>query len=395
MFTQKPSPISSPSVLPCHVWADGLVLTHGEAARAVMNDVAHSVTSLAVWQTTPQSAPHHAEGPVLASHVERMLAVLDGVAHGADVLHIEEFAREKDLALDIAALGDTLRTHADLLRAFAVMHDIAKPETAYFDARSDSKGAAEGFVQHGLRSERAMTDAERVRYDKLFRAYAAAHPGKAGAALTGGFYDAYGITVHYDRHANIAASPEYAEERDRIAAHFDLTLSQGKMLAELTRYHIDTLHAFNDAANPTDYAVVAARGGKAGMNTDQFLDLALAVLFLDAVAGSVQYTNGKPYAQTGLVVHMLRAERASAPHRHAARELAAQQKVKNALKDKLAAALLDGESVFALLGTPIGPVRGEVYRRVQAAIDSDDAPLDFGAHATELRRRIAAFRASL
>ncbi|MEK7458952.1 MAG: hypothetical protein AAB663_00945 [Patescibacteria group bacterium] len=395
MFAQKSSLSLPPSLLPCHVWADGLVLTHGEAAREVMVGVAHGVTSLAVWKTTPQSAPHHTEGAVLADHVCRMLAVLLAVGEGADVCDIEELAREKDLRLDVASLTETLRNYRPLLTAFAVAHDMAKPETAFFDAHVDTKGAAEGFGQHGLRGEKLMTDAERVRYDKLFRAFAASHASREGAQLQGAFFDAYGITVHYDRHGAVAASPAYAEDRDRIVAHFDLPLSQGKMLAELIRYHIDTIHAFNGAADAKAYEILSARAGKAGLNVDQFLDLALAVMFLDAVAGSVQYHDGKLFAQTGLVIHMLRAEREAAPQRHEAREFAAQQKVKHALKDKLAAALLDGESVFALLGTPLGPVRGEVYRRVQAAIDDDTSTLDFGEHTPELRRRISEFRSSL
>ncbi len=371
------------------------MLTYGGSADEVMAAVAHDVTSLSVWKTTPQGAPHHAEGNVLADHIQRILSVLAGVADGADLGVIEEFAREKDLALDVASLTETLRNHQSLLTAFAVAHDMAKPETAFFDAHVDTKGAVEGFGQHGLRGEKLMTDAERVRYDKLLRAFSAAHPKLDGAQLQGAFFDAYGITVHYDRHGAVAASPVYTEERDRIASHFGLPLSQGKMLAELIRYHIDTIHAFNGAADAKAYEILSARAGKAGLNVDQFLDLALAVLFLDAVAGSVQYVDGKYFAQTNLVVHMLRAEREAAPKRHEAREFTAHQKVKHALKDKLAAALLDGESVFALLGTPLGPVRGDVYRRVQAAIDDDTAPLDFGTHTAELRRRIAEFRSLL
>lgn len=330
---------------------------------------------------------------MLADHIHRMLSVVFAVNDGTSLAHIEEFAREKDLALDIAALEETLRTQQTLLTAFALLHDIAKPDVAFFDARPESKGAAEGFVQHALRGTQVMTEAERLRYDKLLRAYDAAHPRMTAVERMGGFFDTFGITVHYDRHDALAASTVYAKEREALAAHLGLSLSQGKMLVELIRYHIDAIRAFCDRADATAYKTLAARAGKAGLNTEQFLDLAIAALFLDAVAGSVQYKEGRFCAQTSLVINMLRAERDAMPARHAAREFAAKQSVKQAYKALLAEAALDGESIFRLLGTPLGPVRGDVMRRVQTAIDDPTASHDFGPHSEELARRIAKFHA--
>lgn len=363
-----------------------------EKAAHVMRQAKQAVADLAAWRTTPQSAPWHCEGPTVADHVARMLVTLFAITEGEGLAHVEEFVREKDLGLDIQAMVHVLRTNERFLTAFAIIHDCAKPETAFFDAEPDTRGAAEGFIQHGLRGERKMTEAERIRYDKLFRAYAAAHPILPTHAVMGSFYDAYGIAVHYDRHDAVAASPACADTRSAVAQAMTLPLSEQKMLAELVRYHIDSIHAFNDRADAKAYEILAARAGRAGLNVEVFLDLALAVLFLDAVAGSVHYEQGAYRAQTQLVVHMLRAEREAVPKRHADREFARDQAAKNEYKAMLANAGLDGESVFALLGTPIGPVRGDVMRRVQAAIDDPSAPLDFGAHTDELRRRIARVR---
>lgn len=394
MFARKIPEVSPPMLVPCHAWADGLALAHGAAAHAVMADAVRDVPSLAAWRTTPQSAPWHCEGAVVADHVSRMLAVLIAVGNGASLAPIEEFAREKELRLDVVGLENTLRTHQALLTAFAIAHDSAKPETAFFDAKPDSKGAAEGFIQHGLRGEKIMTEAERVRHDKLFRAFTVAHPDLTISEAIGSFYDTYGITVHYDRHDAIAASPAYIDTRNAVATAMQLPSSQHKMLAELIRYHIDTIRAFNDHADAKAYEILAARAGKAGLNVDLFLDLALAVLFLDAVAGSVHYDHGKFRAQAELVVHLLRAEREAMPKRHAAREFAEHQAAKNGYKALLAEVGLDGESVFALLGTPIGPIRGTVMARVQSVIDDPSAPLDFGEHTDELRKRIAALHES-
>lgn len=397
MFGKKDEKTALPSPRPFMEWFSTTADTvqRREKVARIMQVGECAVPSLAVWRVTPQSAPWHCEGPTVADHIARILVTLSAIVDGEGLECIEEFVREKDLRLDVQAMVDTLRTHEQLMTAFVFAHDSAKPETAFFDAKPESRGAAEGFIQHGLRGERQMTEAERMRYDKLFRAYVAAHPTLSIPAAMGGFYDMYGITVHYDRHDAIAASPAYAEVRHAVAQAMTLPLSEHKMLAELVRYHIDTIHAFHASADAKAYEILAARAGKAGLNVDLFLDLALAVLFLDAVAGSVHYENGAYHAQTQLVVHMLRAEREAVPRRHADRELARAQAAKHAYKAVLADGGLDGESVFALLGTPVGPVRGEVMRRVQSVIDDPDAPLDFGVHTDELRRRIALVREHL
>lgn len=390
-FKDKVMPVQT---MPFMQWCALVAETDARRNKAVqtIDEIACAVPSLVAWRTTPQSAPWHCEGPTVADHVARMLVTLFAITEGEGLAHVEEFVREKDLGLDVQAMVHVLRTNERFLTAFAIIHDCAKPETAFFDAEPDTRGAAEGFIQHGLRGERTMTEAERIRYDKLFRAYAASHPNLPVHAVMGGFYDTYGIAVHYDRHDAVAASPAYADVRSEIAQAMALPLSEQKMLAELVRYHIDSIHAFNDRADAKAYEILAARAGRAGLNVEVFLDLALAVLFLDAVAGSVHYERGTYRAQTQLVVHMLRAEREAMPKRHADREFARDQAAKNEYKAMLANAGLDGESVFALLGTPIGPVRGDVMRRVQAAIDEPSAPLDFGAHTDELRRRIARVR---
>ena len=56
---------------------------------------------IARFQTTPQSAPWHCEGPVLSDHVKRILAGIYAIVNGAQLLEIEELAREKSLAGEI------------------------------------------------------------------------------------------------------------------------------------------------------------------------------------------------------------------------------------------------------------------------------------------------------
>ncbi|MBI1908389.1 hypothetical protein HYS28_03160 [Candidatus Uhrbacteria bacterium] len=363
-------------------------------AADLMRRAEQTVPALGSWRTTPQGGPWHCEGPVLADHVARILAGLFVIESGASLADIEEFAREKDLRLDIASLEATLRTHATFLAAFALVHDAAKPGTTSFDAPQDSRGAKEGFAVRKRDPSHPATAAECVRYDKLRRAYAAAHPGDTIDAMQG-FYEECRIATHYIGHDTHGGSPEFAAVRHDVLALLGLPTSQAKLLAELVRYHIDVIQSFTKGPDAKKYEVMAARAGKAGLNVGLFLDLMLAVLFLDAVVGSVGVADGAPVAQTDLVVNVLRAERDAMPRRHAEREERAARAVKQAQKDALAAAGLDGESVFALLGTPIGPERGEVMARVMATLADPSHRPDFGPHTEEILRRAAHARTLL
>ena len=75
------------------------------------------------------------------------------------------------------------------------------------------------------------------------------------------------------------------------------------------------------------------------------------------------------------------------PERHAARVEAVRRGRKNALRDTLKEAQIDADTVFDLLKTPYGPVRGEVMVKVHDLIRDPDKQADFGALTAELRRR--------
>lgn len=382
-------------VQPLLTWFAGLDASYGTQAEALMQQAEEAAPSLRAWCTTPQGGPWHCEGPVLADHICRILIGLRAVEGGAALADIEEFAREKDLVLDIAALQATLRTHVPLLAVFALTHDAAKPVALSFDAPVGSRGEAEGFVARKKDAPHPASQAERSHYDKLFRAYHAAHPERDVIQTMTGFYDAYGIMTHYLEHESLAVAPAFEPVRHAMLALFGLPHAHSKMLTELIRYHLDVLHFFGTKPEAKKYEVMAARAGKAGVNTDLFLDLMIAAAFLDAVVGGVVSRDGKATAQTELVVNMLRAEREVMPERHARREEQAASGKKQAYKDALAKAGLDGESVFTLLGTPIGPERGVVMGHVASAIKDPAYRLDVGAQTAELSHRIAQARSLL
>ncbi len=395
MFERKEESKKRKDPRPCVAWLDRVAPMFREKVLFAIDAAEAVVPELAALRVTPQSAPYHCEGPFVVDHVARILTAIFAIEDGATLADVEEFVREKDLVLDISALEATIRNYAPFLTAFAFSHDVAKPETAFFDAAENTKGAAEGFAKHERRAQKTMTQSERHRYDKLFRAFHAGHAKMTLTEAMGSFFDAYGIGIHYDDHGPHAAALQFAEIRTEIARHCGLPAAHTKMLGDIIRYHIDVIKAFRSVADRVAYAVLMARAGKAGFNVDMYLDLTLAAMFLDAVAGSAVY-DGKFYrAQTSLVVTMLRAEREAAPRRHHEREQQAEWSQKREYKKILADAQLDGDAVFALLSTPLGPVRGDVMRRVMDALNDPSSRTDFGVDTGEIYRRITLARKKL
>lgn len=342
------------------------------------------------FRTTPQGGPWHCEGPVVADHIIRILVGIEAIHEGASLLQVEEFVREKDLVLEIAHLERVIREHRDLLCAFALVHDLAKPATLFFDAKPETRGAAEGFSQQG-RASKFPSAPELARYDKLYRAYVAMHPGEVAGQMAG-FFSSYGIETHYYGHDVEGAKPDFAHERQAALELVGVVPAYAKLLNELVRQHISVLSYFGKSPDAKKVEVLAALAGRLGLNAELYLDLTAASMCADAIFGSIQSKNGKLGAQTDLVLNFYRAEREALPERHEERVLARDRKAKQAYKDALVQAGLSGDEVFAMLGTPIGPERGEIMARIQVAITDPTAKLAFGAHDAELARRIAKAR---
>lgn len=326
--------------------------------------------------TTPQTPPYHAEGKVVADHVKRIFAGLDALMHEASLAEVEEFVRERDYILEFHALEQTIKTNADFLTAYAACHDLGKSDKFLFEALPGSKGESEGFTSPAV----AATEPITVRYDKLQRAHQA-------SGATKSFYDTYGIVVHYADHARQGASDEYASTREAILGALEIPASKAKLLNELIRCHIDVILAMDKGPDPIKYKAVAAIAERAGLNAAVFLDLLPAVIFLDAVLGSLIYVNGQLSAHCGLLLNLFKSEREAMPERHLAREEAVRRGRKTVLRETLKEAQIDADTVFELLKTPYGPVRGEVMAKVHDLIRDPDRKADFGPLTNELRRR--------
>ncbi|MFZ2681629.1 MAG: hypothetical protein WAZ14_00835 [Patescibacteria group bacterium] len=326
---------------------------------------------------TPQSPPHHAESDLVSGHVLRMLACVEAFSAGQSLAQIEDFARDKVFALEFQALETTLASDGAFLAAYAACHDLGKIDTVMFQAEPGSLGEAEGFANP---AEKLATDADKTRYDKLRRA----HQAKDAAES---FFATYKITVHYGDHARAGASDTYASTRQAVLDFLQVSDTHTRLLAELIRAHMEAIRAFAQGPDAVRYQALAGVAAKAGLNVPVFLDLLPAVVFLDAVLGSLSTSDGTPVAETEVIFNLFRSEREAMPERHAAREAAARRGHKHAVQEILTEVGLEAQAIFTLLQTPYGPVRGQVMAQVYAMIRNPDAQADFGEHTAFLKER--------
>ncbi len=380
---------SKDRIRPFTDWFLGLASTSvRNQAKEVMAKAEEIVPSLVAWRTTPQGGQWHCEGPKLASHIERILV---GVLGEGNLLEIEELVREKDLWLEIAELQETLEKYRDLLTVFACTHDAAKPATLAFDAPEGSPGAAAGFMVRRTEGMTPATEVEKVRYDKLYRAFVAQRESDEVQNMID-FYEEYQIAAHWPEHAGLAVTAEHTVMRQELLQNFGVPVANAKLLTELIRYHIEVIGSFTDKIDISKYEVMMARAGKAGLNVDVYLDLLVAVAYLDAVVGCVVEEKGKQKVQTQLLINMWRAEREACPERHSVRVRKAESVRKAQYKEALDKAGISGEQVFKLLNTPFGPERGVLMEQVWLAIRDKSHTVEVGEHTAELVRRIEVAR---
>lgn len=364
-------------------------------ARGVFAGTAAQIPELVRYRITPQTPPHHAEGPHLASHVERMLACVLAIEEGAKLTDVEEFMRDPGDRLAIAEIEETIREHAAFFKVYALVHDIAKPDVVSFSAPEGSRGALEGFFQHKRRSEAHASPKEVARYDKLLRAYGAAHPQLSDDELSMHFFAEYQVSAHYEDHDRRGAGATYARVRAAALDLFGVGASFHKLLAELVWSHMDAIRFFSDAKAPAKYAFFEAGARKHGMNADVFLTFLAASVLLDAVLGSLYADHEKVRPDASLLLHVFASEREALPARSAVRFANEERKRKQAIKDILSQAKLGAEDVFALIPTGFGPERGVIMHAVYELVRGKEPTCDFGKHSEELTRRASMARHEL
>ncbi|MCR4311954.1 MAG: hypothetical protein NUV56_01585, partial [Candidatus Uhrbacteria bacterium] len=258
-----------------------------------------------------------------------------------------------------------------------------------------SRGAVEGFFQHHRRSEPEASSVEIARFDKLVRAFAAAHPRLSDDQLVVQFFNTYQVSAHYEDHDRKGAGANYANIRASALDLFGVGVSFHKLLAEMIWSHMDALRFFTDAPAPAKYAFLEARARKNGMNSDVFLTFLAAGMLLDAVLGSLSVVGDKTRPDISSILHMFASEREAIPARNAVRLANEERRRKQAVKDVLTQAKLSAEDIFALIPTGYGPERGVVMHATYDLIRGKVPTFDFGRHSEELARRASMARHEL
>lgn len=338
-----------------------------DAARAAVDVACLAIPTVARLKTTPQSLPEHGEGDFVMDHIVRMFAVIDAIEHGTSFSTCDDVGADSVVRLALIEAEHAIRSSPDVFRAFALMHNIAKPDRLLLVADLGTAGEKEGFVRSEKRSEPYSTKPELTRFDKLRR---------AGLAE--------GIVATFDDADRAVIAPQYAEAREGIVKHCGLENAFVKFVAELCWSHEDVERFFEIPGNESAFVTFPARAGKAGINVEKYLDALLAIALLDHDLGRI---GPSPSIPLKTLRELALAEYAVMPERHAAREARQRHVQKLRVKAILAEAGLDPEALFKQLGVGFGPERGEVMHRVYAVIRGEADASFFSVHATSITDR--------
>lgn len=343
------------------------------AAHAEIDVIAASIPEITKYRITPQTPPNHAEGPMVIDHVVRIFALIDAIASGASIRHCTDLPSDSviDFALNDAEAA--VRESPAVFKAYALMHDIAKPDRLLLIAAPGTAGEKEGFVSASKRANEFTTPSELVRFDKLRR---------AGLA--------YGIEATFGDADKAVIAPQYESVRAAIVKACSLEVAYTKFIAELCWSHRDLEEFFITPGNESAFLTFPARAGKAGINVERFLDALLAIALVDLDIGRIG-----PIGPIAVFHKLVTAEHHAMPERHDAREARHAHQKKLRVKEILAEHQLDPNHVFPMLGTPLGPERGTVMHAIYAVIRGESSADSFGVHAAIIEERCLKARAAL
>ena len=360
----------APRVSPEYAEILGEIFSVGRnaAAERRVHAACENIPIVQRYATTPQTPPDHGEGPWVIDHIVRLFTVIDAFEHGVTLAHCTEVGADTVFRLALMDAERAVASSPDMFRAFALMHNIAKPDRLRLIAEPGTAGEKEGFARLMKRSEPYSTAPELTRFDKLRR---------AGLAE--------GIVATFDDADRAVIAPQYAEAREAIVRYCGLEHAFVKFLTELCWSHEDIATYFANPGNESAFATFPARAGKAGINGEKYLDALLAIALIDHDLGRLR---SSAQATPFHTLHTLAlAECAVMPERHAAREARQRHAEKLRIKTILGEAGLDPEIVFKQLGVGLGPERGDVMHRIYAVIRGEADASSFGEHAISIEAR--------
>jgi hypothetical protein len=368
--------------------------TRLKSVRTFLSEATIHEFGISLFARTPQSAPYHTEGPFLQQHIERMLTVLFAIEDGESLLAIEELAAKKEWHTQIEGLEHCLQEHAATMRAYCLLHDLAKTDVFTIAAPEGSKGMNVGFSLISQKMSQRDRERQRDLYQKYVQHFSIEQQLDVSKELAARFYDAYELRVHYPKHAQVGGSAEYKESYHAIGEWLRMREQDIDVLRWLTRQHIDVIAAFQSGPDVHAYEVFAGRAEKAGLDVHEAMELLLATVFLDACMGSLRYEHGRFSVELNIVFHFFESERQVAPRRLERRTQKAEKKKKRAFKNLLQESDLLGNAVFSLLEIPFGPERGAVMEQIHAYVRGDIDRMSDQYRSEELLFRLKRARAA-
>jgi hypothetical protein len=367
-------------------------------ADATLRAAASSEPLLADALRTPQSPPNHCEGPFVRDHMRIMLTVLYAVVEERlHLIDIEEFCRLKGYEGEIEELEETLKEHAAFFEVFALCHDAAKWSAISFESAPGSRGAALGFQSPRMAawddvgiSERAKM---RERYLELYDAFSSERANEPGPDQQTSFFDAYGIRIHYTGHDRLIHSPAYRALLYRLCAAHRLSDQERNLLEDVIAHHLEPIYDFSEprAARMERYYEIARQRA---YDSDDFIDLLQAGLFLDEVCASQRRSLHGLWHDSSILVNFLRAEFDFAPMERAKKAREREQERTRLQQRMFREAQLDGIALMELIGMDPGPRFGQLLRAIHAGVLGEgELPAFPPRIKNELQRRIDRFYA--
>ena len=144
------------------------------AAQLAVTAIINAIPALARYKITPQTPPLHQEGDTISSHTVQIFVIIDAVIAGLSFRPCADLVNDPVIDLALHDAETAIRESPALFRAYALMHDLAKPDRLLLVAASGTVGEQEGFVKSNKRSSEYTTTSELMRFDKLRRAGLAA-----------------------------------------------------------------------------------------------------------------------------------------------------------------------------------------------------------------------------
>lgn len=346
-----------------------------QKAEAILTGAAKEEPLIADCLQTPQSPHFHAEGPTLHYHLRLMLMVLYAIAEGKlSLLDIEEFRRLKEYQGEIKELEETIREHAALFEVFVLCHDAAKWPSVFFSAPKGSRGENLGFDMDIMfkwddfgASERAKV---RVKYLLLFDDFAREHPGENAETLEALFYLHFGIRVHYPGHERAIHTLVYRHLLERVGSAHGLSDQDVVLLEDLIGHH-QVGEEFNEV-RPEGMKKIVHFAQARGYDSDDFIDLLQAGVFLDMVSASKRLAPHGNWRDPSILINFLRSEHEYQPMRREEKQLMREEEVKRERNRLFREVGLDGVALMDLFEMEAGVQFGKVLRRVHNAIDGKE-----------------------